>query len=88
MLRILRVGEWIETRLLSSGPRCNPWYQECSGRVIQNGDLVGFDTDMIGAYGVCVDTSRTWLCGDKAPTAEQKIFIKWHMTKFNLILNY
>ena len=27
---------------------------------------------MIGAYGVCVDTSRTWLCGDKAPTSEQK----------------
>lgn len=69
---IARGGEWIETRLLSSGPRCNPWYQECSGRIIENGDLVGFDTDMIGAYGVCVDTSRTWLCGDKAPTAEQK----------------
>lgn len=69
---IARGGEWIETRLLSSGPRCNPWYQECSGRIIQNGDLVGFDTDMIGAYGICVDTSRTWLCGDKAPTAEQK----------------
>lgn len=45
---IARGGEWIETRLLSSGPRCNPWYQECSGRIIQNGDLVGFDTDMIG----------------------------------------
>lgn len=69
---IARGGEWIETRLLSSGPRCNPWYQECSGRVIQNGDLVGFDTDMIGAYGICVDTSRTWLCGDQAPTVEQK----------------
>lgn len=69
---IARGGEWIETRLLSSGPRCNPWYQECSGRIIQNGDLVGFDTDMIGAYGICIDTSRTWLCGDKAPTAEQK----------------
>lgn len=69
---IARGGEWIETRLLSSGPRCNPWYQECSGRIIQNGDLVGFDTDMIGAYGICVDTSRTWLCGDKAPTDEQK----------------
>lgn len=69
---IARGGEWIETRLLSSGPRCNPWYQECSGRIIQNGDLVGFDTDMIGAYGICVDTSRTWLCGDKKPTDEQK----------------
>ncbi len=69
---IARGGEWIETRLLASGPRCNPWYQECSGRIIQNGDLVGFDTDLIGAYGFCVDTSRTWLCGDRPATAEQK----------------
>lgn len=69
---IARGGEWIETRLLASGPRCNPWYQECSGRIIENGDLVGFDTDLIGAYGFCVDASRTWLCGDKPATAEQK----------------
>lgn len=69
---IARGGEWIETRLLASGPRCNPWYQECSSRVIENGDLVAFDTDLIGSYGFCVDTSRTWLCGDKAPTAEQR----------------
>lgn len=69
---IARGGEWIETRLLASGPRCNPWYQECSGRIIENGDLVGFDTDLIGAYGFCVDTSRTWLCGDKPATTEQK----------------
>lgn len=69
---IARGGEWIETRLLVSGPRCNPWYQECSGRIIQNGDLVAFDTDLIGAYGFCVDTSRTWLCGDVSPTQEQR----------------
>src|SRR5438034_2948338 len=30
---IARGGEWIETRLLASGLRCNPWYQECSSRV-------------------------------------------------------
>ncbi len=69
---IARGGEWIETRLLASGPRCNPWYQECSSRVIENGDLVAFDTDLIGSYGMCVDTSRTWICGDKAPTAAQR----------------
>ena len=40
-------GEWIETRLLSSGGRTNPWHQECSDRVIQAGELVGFDTDMV-----------------------------------------
>ncbi len=69
---IARGGEWIETRLLSSGPRTNPWYQECSDRVIEAGDLVSFDTDLIGAHGMCVDISRTWLCGDVKPSEEQK----------------
>ena len=44
-------GEWFDTRLLSSGPRTNPWLKECSNRIIQKGDLVAFDTDMIGTYG-------------------------------------
>ncbi|MGH6915003.1 MAG: M24 family metallopeptidase, partial [Geminicoccales bacterium] len=48
---IARGGEWIETRLLSSGPRINPWFQECSSRPIEAGDLVAFDTDLIGPYG-------------------------------------
>lgn len=65
-------GEWIETRILSSGPRTNPWFQECGPRVIQNGDLVAFDTDLVGVYGMCCDISRTWLCGDIEPTAEQR----------------
>ncbi|MEZ5881624.1 MAG: Xaa-Pro peptidase family protein [Nitratireductor sp.] len=65
-------GEWIETRILASGPRTNPWFQECGPRVIQEGDLVAFDTDLIGVYGMCCDISRTWLCGDVEPTAEQK----------------
>lgn len=69
---IARGGEWIETRLLSSGPRTNPWFQECSSRVIEAGDLVAFDTDLIGPYGFCADISRTWLCGDVVPTREQR----------------
>lgn len=69
---IARGGEWIETRLLSSGPRTNPWYQECSDRAIEAGDLVSFDTDLIGVHGMCVDISRAWVCGDGKPTAEQR----------------
>jgi Xaa-Pro aminopeptidase len=61
---IRRGGEWIETRLLSSGPRTNPWFQECSSRTVEDGDLVAFDTDLIGPYGYCADISRTWRCGD------------------------
>lgn len=33
-------GEWIETRLLSSGPRTNPWFRESSLRAIAAGDMV------------------------------------------------
>ncbi|MBJ80524.1 MAG: peptidase M24 [Myxococcales bacterium] len=64
-------GEWVETRLLSSGPRTNPWFRECSMRPIENGDLVSFDTDLIGPYGYCSDISRSWLCGDR-PSDEQR----------------
>jgi Xaa-Pro aminopeptidase len=69
---IARGGEWIETRLLSSGPRTNPWFQESSSRIIEAGDLVAFDTDLIGPFGFCADLSRTWLCGDGEPTSEQR----------------
>jgi Xaa-Pro aminopeptidase len=31
---VRRGGEWIETRLLSSGPRTNPRFQECASRAI------------------------------------------------------
>jgi len=69
---IRRGGEWIETRLLTSGPRTNPWFQESSARVIEAGDLVAFDTDLIGPYGYCCDISRTWLAGTGRPTGEQR----------------
>lgn len=69
---IKRGGDWIETRLLSSGQRTNPWMAECGPRIIQDGDIVAFDTDLIAVYGYCVDMSRTWLAGDGKPNARQK----------------
>ena len=69
---VKRGGEWIETRLLSSGPRTNPWFQECGPRIIREGDIVAFDTDLIGPYGYCVDISRTWICGETRPTDEER----------------
>jgi Xaa-Pro dipeptidase len=65
-------GEWIETRLLSSGPRTNPWFQEASDRPIQSGELVGIDTDMVGPYGYCADISRTLYCEPGKPSARQR----------------
>ena len=69
---IARGGEWIETRILNSGPRTNPWMQECGPRIIGEGDIVAFDTDMVSVYGQCADISRTWVCGDRKPTDEQR----------------
>lgn len=65
---IRRGGEWIETRLLASGPRTNPWFQECGPRIVQDNEIVAFDTDLIGCYGICIDISRTWWIGDRRPT--------------------
>ena len=64
---IKRGGEWIETRLLASGPRTNPWFQECGPRIVQNNEMVSFDTDLVGPYGICCDISRSWWIGDAAP---------------------
>ena len=67
---VRRGGEWIETRLLTSGPRTNPWFQECGPRVVQPNEIVAFDTDLVGSYGICVDISRTWWVGDAKPRAD------------------
>ena len=33
---------------------------------------MAFDTDMAGPLGYFADVSRTYLCGDRRPTAEQQ----------------
>ena len=65
-------GEWIECRLLASGERTNPWFQECGNRVIEAGDIVGFDTDMVGPQGYLADISRSLVCPGRRPTDEQR----------------
>ncbi len=67
-----RGGEYPETRLLTSGPRTNPWFQETSDRVIEDGDLLAFDTDLIGPGGFYNDISRSWVVGDRGPDDEQR----------------
>lgn len=64
---IKRGGEWIETRLFASGPRTNPWFQECGPRVVQENEICALDTDLIGCYGLCVDISRSWWVGPSDP---------------------
>lgn len=65
-------GDYVETRLLASGTRTNPWFAECSTKVIEKGEIVAMDTDVVGRYGYYADFSRTWVCGDVKPTDAQK----------------
>ena len=69
---IARGGEYPETRLLTSGPRTNPWFQETADRVMQRGDMLSFDTDLIGPMGFYNDISRSWIVGETPPTDAQR----------------
>ncbi|WP_197732899.1 M24 family metallopeptidase [Paraburkholderia pallida] len=65
-------GEWAESRLLSSGPRTNPWFQDATNRVIEAGDMVCFDTDMVGPGGYLSDISRSFVCPGHGVSANQR----------------
>ena len=67
-------GEWIECRILSSGERTNPWMQESSNKIIQSGEIVSFDTDMVGPYGYCADISRAFVEGNKFNDEQKKLY--------------
>jgi len=69
---IARGGEYPETRLMTSGPRTNPWFQETGDRIMEEGDLLAFDTDLIGPGGFYNDISRTWTIGETRPTDVQR----------------
>jgi Xaa-Pro aminopeptidase len=68
-------GEWIECRILSSGERTNPWMQESSNKIIQSGEMVSFDTDMVGLYGYCADISRAFVEGNKFNEEQKKLYL-------------
>ncbi len=67
-------GEWIECRILSSGQRTNPWMHESSNKIIQKGEIVSFDTDMVGPYGYCADISRAFVEGHKFNSEQKKLY--------------
>ena len=67
-------GEWIECRILSSGERTNPWMQESSNKVIQSGEIVAFDTDMVGPYGYSADISRTFVEGHRFNNEQKQLY--------------
>jgi Xaa-Pro dipeptidase len=65
-------GDYVETRLLSSGSRTNPWFQETGDRRLGENELVALDTDVVGCHGYYCDFSRTFHTGPDAPTAQQR----------------
>ena len=69
---VRRGGEYPETRLLTAGPRTNPWFQESGERPMQAGELLSFDTDLIGPGGWYTDLSRSFLVGGGRPNDEQR----------------
>ena len=72
---LARGGEYPETRLLTAGPRTNPWFQETSDRVLRAGELLSFDTDLIGPMGFYNDISRSWVIGGRRPTPAQEALL-------------
>ena len=73
---IAQNGDYVETRLLNSGDRTNPWFQETSSNVIQANDLVALDTDVVGCHGYYSDFSRTFHAGPGKPTDKQRDLYK------------
>jgi Xaa-Pro aminopeptidase len=65
-------GDYIETRLLSSGTRTNPWFQETGDRRLLANELVALDTDVVGCHGYYCDFSRTFHTGPDEPTRHQR----------------
>lgn len=70
---VLRRGaEYLATNTVCSGPNTNPWRAEATDRALTAGDLVYIDTDTVGLGGCFFCVSRTFVCGDVAPTPAQR----------------
>ena len=43
-------------------------------RPIEKGDMVSFDTDLVGPYGYCCDISRSWICGTSPDSGQRRLY--------------
>lgn len=69
---IAQGADYVETRLLNSGERTNPWFQEAGPRVVRPNELVALDTDVVGCFGYYADFSRTFHAGPDEPSTHQR----------------
>ncbi len=67
-------GEYVFTRLVSSGRNTNPWGSEARDKIVMPGDLVAVDTDAYGVEGYMIDVSRTFLCGEEASPGQIEVY--------------
>ena len=73
---IAQNGDYCETRLMNSGERTNPWFQEAASKVICENELIALDTDIVGCHGYYSDFSRTFHAGPDQPTETQRTLYK------------
>ena len=73
---IAQNGDYCETRLLNSGERTNPWFQETSNNTIGKNELIALDTDVVGCHGYYSDFSRTFHSGPDAPSQQPRTLYK------------
>lgn len=73
---IAQDADYIETRLLNSGERTNPWFQETGAKVIGENELIALDTDVVGRHGYYADFSRTFHSGPDRPSETQRTLYK------------
>ena len=69
---IAQDGDYIETRLINSGRRTNPWFQETGTKAIGENELIALDTDVVGCHGYYWDFSRSFHAGPDAPTPARR----------------
>ena len=56
-------------------------------RPIEKGDMVSFDTDLIGPYGYCCDMSRSWICDAEPDDEQRRLYAAAHeQIKYNMAL--
>ncbi len=82
---IAQNGDYCETRLLSSGPRTNPWFQETASKVIGENELIALDTDVVGCHGYYSDFLVPFILARANPLKCNDACIRSLMSRYNTI---
>ena len=67
---LVRIVDHLDDAIQKQGPPHRILFRPRKN--IENGDMLSFDTDIIGPMGFYNDISRSWIVGDKKPDDEQR----------------